>query len=539
MKETKKHIDFRAMSREEIETYAVSMTDKVEQLSMQLSWYEEQLRLSRKKRFGASSEKTDAAQINMFNEAESEAQEDRKEPSMGEVKPPTSRKKKGHKDQLLKPLPKETISYTLSEEEALCPVCGERLHEMKKEVRKELVVIPAKYIVREHVTYSYACRNCEKHGIEAPVVKAGAKEGLFRNSIASASLVSDIIIKKYQQAQPLYRQEQALRLQGLRLSRQSMANWIVQAANQYLKPLYELLHEELLQRAVIHADETTLEVLKEPGRDASTESYMWLYRSGGCDAKQPIVLYEYQPSRSGEIPKAFLAGFHGYLQTDGYAGYHKVTDARPQVIPVGCMAHARRKFDEALKALPKDADAKHAKAAVGLAYCNRLFAVERACEEKELDYEARRAYRMEHAKPVWEAFLTWAKDTLPQALPKSKLHEALQYVSKQAIPLGNYLLDGRLELSNNRAERSIKPFVIGRKNWLFSNTPKGADASAIIYSIMETAKESGLKPFEYFQHLLEELPQIDRTDKEKLKRYLPYSDALPAYCKTPDQERNN
>ena len=442
MKETKKHIDFRAMSREEIETYAVSMTDKVEQLSMQLSWYEEQLRLSRKKRFGASSEKTDAAQINMFNEAESEAQEDRKEPSMGEVKPPASRKKKGHKDQLLKPLPKEAISYTLSEEEALCPVCGERLHEMKKEVRKELVVIPAKYIVREHVTYSYACRNCEKHGIEAPVVKAGAKEGLFRNSIASASLVSDIIIKKYQQAQPLYRQEQALRLQGLRLSRQSMANWIVQAANQYLKPLYELLHEELLQRAVIHADETTLEVLKEPGRDASTESYMWLYRSGGCDAKQ-------------------------------------------------------------------------------------------------LDYEARRAYRMEHAKPVWEAFLTWAKDTLPQALPKSKLHEALQYVSKQAIPLGNYLLDGRLELSNNRAERSIKPFVIGRKNWLFSNTPKGADASAIIYSIMETAKESGLKPFEYFQHLLEELPQIDRTDKEKLKRYLPYSDALPAYCKAPDQETNN
>ena len=150
----------------------------------------------------------------MFNEAESEAKEDRKEPSMGEVKPPASRKKKGHKDQLLKPLPKETISYTLSEEEARCPVCGETLHEMKKEVRKELVVIPAKYIVREHVTYSYACRNCEKYGIEAPVVKAGAKEGLFRNSIASASLVSDIIIKKYQQAQPLYRQEQALRLQG-------------------------------------------------------------------------------------------------------------------------------------------------------------------------------------------------------------------------------------------------------------------------------------------------------------------------------------
>lgn len=177
---------------------------------------------------------------------------------------------------------------------------------MKKEVRKELVVIPAKYIVREHVTYSYACRNCEKHGIEAPVVKAGAKEGLFRNSIASASLVSDIIIKKYQQAQPLYRQEQALRLQGLRLSRQSMANWIVQAANQYLKPLYELLHEELLQRAVIHADETTLEVLKEPGRDASTENYMWLYRSGGCDAKQPLSFMNISPPEAEKSRKHFL-----------------------------------------------------------------------------------------------------------------------------------------------------------------------------------------------------------------------------------------
>lgn len=538
MKDTKKHIDFSAMSREEIEKYAVNMTDKVEQLSMQLSWYEEQIRLSRKKRFGASSEKTDAEQINMFNEAESEADDEKKEPTMGEVKPPVTGKKKGHKDKILKPLPKETIHYTLSEEEKVCPVCGEELHEMKKEVRKELVVIPARYIVREHVTYSYACRNCEKNDIEGKVVKADAKEGLFRNSIASASLVSDIITKKYQQGQPLYRQEQALRLQGLRLSRQSMANWVVKSAHEYLKPLYELMHEEILKRTVIHADETTLEVLKEPGREASCESYMWLYRTGGCDAKSPIVLYEYQPSRSGEIPKAFLTGFSGYLQTDGYSGYHKVTEANPKVISVGCMAHARRKFDEALKALPKDADTRRAKAAVGLSYCNKLFAVERACEEKQLDYEARKAYRMEYAKPVFDEFIAWAKETLPQALPKSKLHGALQYAVNQALPLGNYLLDGRLELSNNRAERSIKPFVIGRKNWLFSNTPKGADASAIIYSVMETAKESGLQPFEYFQYLLEELPRIDRTDKENLRRYLPYSDALPDSCKAPESETN-
>ncbi|MGN0681039.1 MAG: IS66 family transposase [Candidatus Fimisoma sp.] len=534
MKDKGRNIDFSAMSRKEIEEYAMNLTDKVEQLSMQLSWYEEQIRLSRQKRFGASSEKTVIDQISLFNEAESESQEEKKEPAIGEVKPPATGKKKGHKDKLLKPLQKETITYTLSEEDKICPVCGEKLHEMKKEIRKELVVIPAKYIVREHVTYSYACRNCEKTGTEGTVVKAESPNGIFRNSIVSASLLSDIITKKYLSSLPLYRQEQGLKLQGLRLSRQTMANWIVRAGMQYLKPLYDLLHEELVKREVIHADETTLEVLNEPGRDAHTESYMWLYRTGGCDKKRPIVLYDYQPSRSGDHPKEFLKGFCGYLQTDGYSGYHKVTESNPDVLPVGCMAHARRKFDEALKALPKDADAKHSKAAKGLSYCNQLFAVEHSADEKHLSYDERKAFRLDKAKPIFEEFLKWAKETEAQVLPKSKLHDALQYVINQEKPLKNYMLDGRIELSNNRAERSIKPFVIGRKNWLFSNTPKGATASAIIYSIMETAKESGLNPFEYFKYLFEELPNVDMNDKSILKRYLPYAQTLPAYCKQPE-----
>lgn len=499
---------------------------------MQVAWYEEQVRLARQKRFGTSSEKTVIDQISMFNEAESESDLQRKEPSMGDVRPPASGKKqKGHKDKLLKPLPKETVTYTLSEEKRNCPVCGHKLHEMKKEVRKELVVIPAKYIVREHVTYSYACRNCEKTGIEGTVMKAPSPSGIFRNSIASASLLSDIITKKYLSSLPLYRQEQEMKLQGLRLSRQTMANWIIQAGLQYLKPLYELLHQELITRDILHADETTLEVLNEPGREASTESYMWLYRTSGCDMKRPIVLYDYQPSRSGEKPKDFLKGFCGYLQTDGYAGYHKVTESNPDVIPVGCMAHVRRKFDEALKVLPKGTDPKVSKASEGLAYCNRLFAIEREADEKNLNYEDRRALRQEKAKPVFDEFIGWAKDIQLQILPKSKLYEALQYVINQQEPLGNYLLDGRVELSNNRAERSIKPFVIGRKNWLFSNTPKGAEASAIIYSIMETAKECGLNPFEYFKYLFEVLPNADLTDREILRNCLPYADVLPMNCK--------
>ncbi len=536
MKNTDKHIDFSAMSREEIEQYAVKMTDKVEALSMQLSWYEEQVRLSRRKRFGASSEKITEEQLNIFNEAELESQEGKDEPAMKDVKPHVSGKKKGHKDKLLKPLPKETIHYTLSEDERICPVCGEELHEMKKDIRTELIVIPAKYIVREHITCSYACRNCEKNGTEGTVVKADSKEGLFRNSIASASLLSDIITKKYDLAQPLYRQEQQFKLQGIKLSRQNMANWIVKAGRLYFRPLYDLMHEELLKRDVIHADETTLEVLNEPGRNANTNSYMWLYRTGGCDAKEPIVLYDYQPSRSGEKAKEFLEGFNGYLQTDGYAGYHKVTEANPKVIPVGCMAHARRKFDEALKALPKDADRKRAKAAIGFSYCNRLFDIETEMEGKHLSYEERKSYRIEYAKPIFDEFIAWAKDTIPQTLPKSMLYKALQYVINQELQLSSYLLDGRLEISNNRAERSIKPFVLGRKNWLFSNTQNGAEASAIIYSLMETAKECGLKPFEYFKYLLEVLPQADKNDKDILKRYLPYADTLPDICHVSDND---
>lgn len=230
-----------------------------------------------------------------------------------------------------------------------------------------------------------------------------------------------------------------------------MANWIVKAGHLYFRPLYDLMHEELLKRDVIHADETTLEVLNEPGRNANTNSYMWLYRTGGCDAKKQIVLYDYQPSRSGDNAKEFLKGFNGYLQTDGYVGYHKVTEANPKVIPVGCMAHARRKFDETLKALPKDADRKRAKAEIGFSYCNRLFNIEADMDEKRLSYEERKRYRMEHAKPIFDEFIAWAKDTIPQTLPKSMLYKALQYVINQELPLSNYLLDGRLEISNNRA----------------------------------------------------------------------------------------
>lgn len=532
MKQIKKMVDISSMSRKEIEEYAMKLSTQMEAMEAKLSWYEEQLRLNRQKRFGASSEKITIDQMSFFNEAESEYNESLKEPKVGDIKPPTTKKKqKGHKDKITRPLPKEVIDYVLTDDEMICPVCGEMLHEMKKEIRKEITIIPARYVVKEHVVHTYSCRSCETNGTSATIVKAKSPKPLFRNCLASASLLADIMVKKYMLSLPLYRQEQSLKLEGLRLSRQTMANWVVNASDRYLKSLYDLMHRDLLTRDIIHADETELEVLREPGRPATAKSYMWLYRTSGCDFERPIVLYEYQPSRNGDNARSFLKGFSGYLQTDAYSGYNKVIKAcgkdEPIVIPIGCLAHARRKFDEALKAIPQNTDKKTSQSIIGLEYCNKLFEIEKYAKEQELSYDEITKLRKEKALPVFEEFLSWAKRLYDESLPKSLLGEALKYLINQEQSLKNYILDGRLEITNNRAERSIKPFVIGRKNWLFSNTPKGAQASAIVYSIMESAKEAGLKPFEYFTYLFEVLPNLDSMDEETVKSLLPYSQSIP------------
>lgn len=537
------------MTRQELEDYAQNISTEMAALQKKLDWYEEQLRTNRRKRFGASSEKTDENQLSLFNEAESESEETLPEPELSDVQPRIGatkaakqkrKKQKGRKEKLTDPLPKQVIEYTLSGGDLVCPKCGHELHSMKKEIRRELTVIPAKVVVTEHVKHIYSCRHCENTGIEATIVKAPSPAPVFRNSLASASFLADLMVKKYVNGQPLYRQEQEFARNGGKLSRQTMANWIIRAAERYLKPLYELLHEELLRKDIILADETTLEVLREPGRDARTDSYMWLYRTSGCDSARPVVLFDYQPSRSGDCAAAFLKGFEGCLQTDGYSGYHKLTGAKegekPQAIAVGCMAHARRKYYDALQAAPKGADVKNSASAKGLEYCNKLFQMEKQADEAGLSFEERRAYRQKSALPVWKGFLSWAKTTLDLSSGKSLLREALTYTVNQAEALGRYLEDGRLEISNNRAERSIKPFVIGRKNWLFSNTPKGAEASAVVYSLIETAKECRLNLFEYLKYLFEVMPGIEPDDRGRLEKLLPYAPELPDRCRIPAEE---
>jgi len=297
-----------------------------------------------------------------------------------------------------------------------------------------------------------------------------------------------------------------------------MANWMVKASTDWLEPIYERLRTELLKNEALHADETTVQVLREPGRKAVTESYMWLYRTGG-DTLKPVALYNYQQTRSSSHPKRFLSGWKGYLHTDGYSGYHSL----PDVIPVGCWAHMRRKFDEALKGMePKEIE--NSAAGKGLDFCNRLFDLER--DFKELTPAERLKARLELSRPIADRFFAWIGALNP--LPKTLLGKAAHYALDQRKYLMNVYLDGRLELSNNRAERSIKPFVMGRKNWLFCNTPKGAHASSVIYSVIETAKENGLKPFEYLKFLFETMPN---TTTDKIDSLLPWSGSLPPECK--------
>ena len=523
-------MDLTSLSRAELETQILQLSIKVESISAKLHWYEEQYKLSRAQRFGSSSEQTPFDQLDFFNELESEASVFIvPEPSLEEVKVPSKKKPKGRKQAITENLPCTIIEYRLSEEDMACPECGEQLHEMKTEIHRELTVIPAQVNVTEKVRSIYACRNCERKGTATPIIAAPMPNPVIKNSLASPSIVAHIMQRKYVDAVPLYRQESQYKKFGLKLSRQTMANWMMISSNDWFRPLYNRMHQELLKRHIAHADETVLEVLNEPGREATTNSYMWVYLTGRDDT--PIVLYEYTQGRSGDYAKKFLKGFSGYLQTDGYAGYHKleIPDNDSNITLSGCWSHARRKYDEALKGISNKESTTALLTKQGFEYCNTLFRLERSIADERA--EVRLIKRQEEALPVVEAYFAWCKKNSEVVLPKSLLGSAITYSLNQERYLRGYLLDGRLEMSNNRAERAIKPFIIGRKNWLFSNTPRGAESSAIIYSIVETAKLNDLNPVTYLQFLLEQLPNIDISSPEELDKLIPWSEQLPESCR--------
>ena len=515
------------------EQQLLALNERLAEMEKQIEGLMEALRLANHKRFGASSEKSEETLMEqlsfLFNEAEVFAAAAAEEEST-EVAAHKRRKKNNDytMDSIPENLPVERIEHRLEGEDLVCPACGDTMIEIGTEVVNKLKIIPAQAVVEQHVYYTYACRNCEETDIETPVVKTPHEKSIIPGSFATAEAISHIMTQKFVMGSPLYRQEQELNRQGIPLSRQTMSNWILRASEDYLTPVYEQLHRELLARDVLHADETTLQVLHEPGKKPQTESYMWLYRTSG-DTDKSVVLYEYQPGRGAKHPKAFLEGYRGYLHTDGYAVYHGLPEG---ITVVGCHAHLRRKFDEALKSLPKG-KAKGSSAYHGLAFCDLLFAIEKGLDEKNATEEERYQERLEQAKPVLDAMFAWANSRT--AAPKSALGKAFTYLKEQWPYLTNYLKDGRLEFSNNRAERSIKPFVISRKNFLFANTPKGATGSAVIFSLIQTAIENGLDPYKYLTWLMKTAKDADLEDAITVQALLPWN--APEECRAAQRRK--
>ena len=428
-----------------------------------------------------------------------------------------SRKKKRTLEELCATLPVEERIVDLPDEEK-ANVNGQALVCIGQEyIRTELVLERAKAKVVKHYRKVYADRQLEQETGYSEVFKPVMPPPLLAHSYASASVVTDVLMKKYVDAMPLYRQEQMWKRMGVELKRGTMANWVIQVADLYLRPFWKRIRSELLTQSTIHADETVMQVLKEKGKPATSESRMWVY-SSAKRADIQLRCFEYQESRSGKWAQTFLEGFSGILITDGYSGYNKVQGAER----AGCWAHMRRKW---LEAMPEGANAKTCKAAQGYEFCNRLFELERQFEG--LTAEERLRQRKEKSGPVLEAYWTWL-NTIPR--PTGKLKDAVTYAQNQKAHLSAFLEHGEIEISNNQVENAIRPFVVGRKGWLFADTPQGAEASAIIYSLMETAKANSLRLDDYLLHLLSVLPErvAQRKDFE-MDDLLPWSEEMKSW----------
>jgi transposase len=482
-----------------------------------------QIRLLLAQRFGAKSERVseENPQLGLFNEAEAEAESESESENAAEATVTTvaeHTRKRGHRRPLPAHLPREEIVHDLPESEKVCPHDGTALTLMGEATSEQLDIIPAQIRVLHHRRLKYACPCCHEHVATAPMPAQPIPK-----SQASAGLLASIATAKYADAQPLYRQSGQLERLGFEASsRQTLASWMVRCGV-LVQPLINLLRDRLLESAYLRMDETTVQVLKEPGKTAQSTSYLWVQQSGERD--RPVVLYDYAPTRSGEVPKALLGDFRGYLQTDGYSGYHAVVAAN-DLVPVYCWAHARRYFVEALKAqglnpnkLPAKPPDKARRPLKALAFIRHLYAIEHRLRDQPPD--ERKRVRQTDSVPVLNDCRAWLDRLLPKVLPGSPLGKALGYLDRHWPGLVRYCDDGRLEIDNNRCENAIRPFVTGRKNWLFSDTVHGARSSANLYSLIETAKANGLEPYAYLRKIFTELPRA--TTVADIEALLPWA----------------
>lgn len=496
-----------------------SLIELVEQkYEEKIHYLEERIRLLQNELFGRKSEKRypeDHRQLPIFNSSESESEAQTAPYDDTIVIPAHARKKRGRKP-LPDHLPRVEIIHDLPEEEKVC-ACGAQLSRIGQDTCEKLDYVPAKVRVLRHIRYKYACKCCEGVEDDGPTVKiAPAPVQLIEKSLATEGLLAHIIVSKFADALPLYRQQKIFARLGVDLSRATMANWVVQAAER-CAPLIELLEQEIRSGPLIQMDETPLQVLKEPGRANTSKSYMWVFCGGHLD--HPSVLYRYQPTRSGKVALAFLDDYRGYIQSDDFDGYDYL-GKKKSIIHMGCWAHARRKFAEVIKARKKirgnRANTKTL-ADEALDYIGKLYQIEKLARESQMSIEQIHALRQEKAQPILEAFEKWLQKIQPLTPPQGLLGIAINYALRNWDKLTVYTGDGRLKPDNNAAENAIRPFVLGRKNWLFAGAPNGADAGATFFSLIETAKANGLEPYSYLRCLFEQLPIVkDQNDYRAL-----------------------
>lgn len=415
-----------------------------------------------------------------------------------------TRKKRGRKP-LPDNLPRIEVVHELSEAQRHCS-CGHIKSHIGQEVSEQLDYIPAKVRVIRNIRYKYACKNCEGVEDDGPTVSiARMPDQIIPKGMATPGLLAHIMTAKFADALPFHRQEKQFKRIGVELPRSTMSSWAMKVADA-CEIILDRMKNDILQSHVINIDETPVQVLKEPGR---TKSYMWVFK-GNCRGK-PVLFYHYNPSRSGDVPAALLKNYKGVVQTDGYSGYN-FFDRQVDILHVGCWVHARRKFTEVLKAAGRKSKNPTGNAGTALKYISRLYKIEKDARLNRLSPQEIYHKRQSEAVLILEAFKNWLDAMVEKTPPKSLLGKAVNYTLNEWEHLVNYTKDGRVGPDNNAVENAIRPFVIGRKNWLFSCTPEGARASAAIYSLIETARANSLEPYWYLRHLFEHLPEAMSED---------------------------
>jgi transposase len=497
-----------------------------EKFQERIDYLEQMVRLLQKELFGRKSEKhilPDHEQRQLFDPVE-EPESNRQALEEKIVIPEHTRKKQGRKP-LPADLPRVDVIHDIPEEEKQCD-CGATLSCIGQDVSEKLDYVPARLQVIRHIRYKYACKNCEGIESEGPTVKiAPPPVQLIPKSIATEGLIAHLIVSKFADGLPLYRQQKIFGRLGIDLSRATMANWVINAARQ-CQPLIELLQEEIRSGPLINIDETPYQVLNEPGRHNTSKSYMWVFKGG--QENSPALLYQYHRTRSGEAALNFLGNYQGYVQSDAFSGYECLSEKKG-ITHMGCWAHARRNFVNVIKAKKKNRSKQiqpKSLADEALEFIGRLYQIEKEANIKNLEPIQIYQLRQEKVKPVLEAFKTWLIAKHQITPPKGLLGKAINYTLNHWGKLIVYIEDGRLRPDNNAAENAIRPFVLGRKNWLFAGHPNGAEAGATFYSLVETAKAYGLEPYNYLRYIFEKLP-LAQTEQD-------YKNLIPQFVDKKD-----